>query len=253
MTTQADQYLAGLLAKYEVGETRPKAVAGQIIYPRLAQWAGQYLVSATYSGSIAKGTANSCSTDMDVFISLSPQTPETLKEIFGKLHQAAQGWGWNPRQQNVSIGVTVDGLSVDLVPGRQQAGYQNWHSLYHRRGDTWRQTNVQLHIDRVRQSGRVDEIRLVKLWRTLAGLEFPSFLLELAVIEALHGRRTGQLAANFSQALQWLAVHLPDCRIMDPANTNNSVSDELTRAEKLGIAQRARLARACAHYSDFVW
>jgi hypothetical protein len=55
-----------------------------------------YLVEATYSGSIAKGTANSCSTDMDIFISLNAQTPETLKEVFGKLHGAAQGWGWNP-------------------------------------------------------------------------------------------------------------------------------------------------------------
>lgn len=249
----ADTYLAGLLSKYQVGETRVRAVASQIIYPRIAQWAGGYLVDATYSGSIAKGTANSCSTDMDIFISLNAQTPETLKEIFGKLYTAAQGWGWAPRQQNVSIGVTVDGLSVDLVPGRQQAGYQNWHSLYHRRGDSWRQTNVSMHIDTVRNSGRTNEIRLAKLWRHLAGLNFPSFYLELCVLEALHGRRYGELAANLSLTLEWLHANLETRRIMDPANTGNCISDDLTQAEKRAVAQTAGIARARPYYSDFVW
>ncbi len=32
----ADAYLAGLLNKYEVGQTRVQAVASQIIYPRIA-------------------------------------------------------------------------------------------------------------------------------------------------------------------------------------------------------------------------
>ncbi|MBF3882732.1 nucleotidyltransferase [Burkholderia pseudomallei] len=249
----ADSYLAGLLAKYKVGDVCVRAVASQIVYPCIAQWAGAYLVEATYSGSIAKGTANSCSTDMDIFISLSAQTPETLKEIFGKLYQAAQGWGWNPRQQNVSIGVTVDGLSVDLVPGRQQAGYKNWHSLYHRRGDIWRQTNVAMHIDTVRQSGRTGEIRLMKLWRHLAGLEFPSFYLELCVLEALRGHPQGQLAANLSLALEWLHANLETRRIMDPANTANCISDDLTLAEKGVIARAAGVARARRYYSDFVW
>ncbi|MEM5433485.1 conserved protein of unknown function (plasmid) [Cupriavidus taiwanensis] len=249
----ADQYLAGLLHKYRVDAAQAQLVAEQLIYPSIAQWAGQYLAGVSYSGSMAKGTANTCSTDMDLFISLSPQTPETLQAIFGKLYQAAQGWGWNPRQQNVSIGVMVGGLSVDLVPGRQQPGYQHYHWLYHRRAGTWRQTNVQLHINTVQQSGRLDEIRLVKLWRHLAKLDFPSFYLELCVMEALRGRRVGNLAVNFSLALDWLRDQLVTRRVMDPANTNNCISEELTQAEKQAIARAAGVARAQPYYNNFVW
>lgn len=249
----ADDYLVGLLTKYQVGEARPRAVASSIIYPRIAHWAGTCLVEATFSGSIAKGTANSCSTDMDLFISLKALTPGTLKEVFNSLYEAADRWGWNPRQQNVSIGVTVDGLSVDLVPGRRQGLYQNWHSLYHRRDDSWRQTNVSMHIDAIRQSGRKNEIRLVKLWRHLANLEFPSFYLELCVLEALHGQRQGHLASNFSRVLEWLSDQLETRRIIDPANTANCISDDLTRAEKRTIAEAAAAARAKPYYSDIVW
>ena len=34
----------------------------------------------------------------------------------------AQTQGWSPRQQNVSVGVTVNGTRGDLVPGKVQAG-----------------------------------------------------------------------------------------------------------------------------------
>ncbi|MDM0110571.1 nucleotidyltransferase [Variovorax sp. J22R133] len=249
----ADQYLADLLQKYQVNTAYTQAVAEQQIYAPIAQWAGPFLAAVTYSGSLAKGTANSCSTDMDLFISLTPRTPESLQGIYGKLFQAAQAWGWNPRPQNVSIGITVKGLSIDLVPGRQQEGYQNWHSLYHRRGNTWRQTNVQLHIQAVSQSGRVNEIRLMKLWRDLAGLEFPSFYLELCIMEALRGCRVGRLAENFSLALEWLRDELSSHRVMDPANSANCISDDLTLAEKQLISRSAAFARSQPSYSNFVW
>lgn len=110
-----------------------------------------------------------------------------------------------------------------------------------------------MHIDTVRNSGRAGEIRLVKLWRHLAGLDFPSFYLELCVLEALHGRRYGQLAANLSLTLEWLHANLETRRIIDPANTANCISDDLTQAEKRMVAQAAGVARACPYYSDFVW
>lgn len=37
---------------------------------------------------------------------------------------------WNARPQSVSIGVTINGFQADLVPGKVQEGYQNYHSLW---------------------------------------------------------------------------------------------------------------------------
>jgi hypothetical protein len=48
----------------------------------------------------------------------------------------------------------------------------------------------------VGNSGRQQEICAVKIWRERNGLEFPSFLVELATLRALEGERFGQLAEN---------------------------------------------------------
>jgi len=45
------------------------------------------------SGSFAKGTANRSGTDIDLFISLTSGTPDTLKEIYTKALQSAEGEG----------------------------------------------------------------------------------------------------------------------------------------------------------------
>jgi hypothetical protein len=252
----ADDYLRGLLAKYSVSTdaTSPlRTLATYTIYPVIQRWAGEHLREVTFSGSFAKGTANNCSNDLDLFISLASTTPVTLKDTFHNLVNYTTSQGWSPRSQDVSVGVSVSGYHIDLVPGRVQDGYQNWHSLYRRRADSWTQTNVQEHINFVVNSGRAEEIRLVKLWRHLAGLDFPSFLLELAVIEALSGKRKGNLAENFSDVLTWLGSHFQTARLIDPANTNNAVSDDLSASQKTIIANAARIARARPKFTDFVW
>ncbi|MDR7270676.1 hypothetical protein J2X20_003334 [Pelomonas saccharophila] len=248
----ADQYLRNVLAQHQVNAASARSVAGEQIVPIVQQWAGQYLNSIDLSGSIAKGTANAGANDMDLFVAMSSATPGTLRDIYESLHAlAAKHWG--ARRQNVSIGVQVGGYHFDLVPGRMQPGHQNWFSLWRNKAETWTQTNITLQIQTVAQSGRTEEIRVLKRWRTLAGLDFPSFILELAVLEALNGRRLGDLAVNVSAALEWLRDNMRTVRLVDPANTNNVVTDDLTAAERAAIATAAGVARAQPNYTNFVW
>ena len=84
----ADIYLHSLLAKYAVrtdANSHLRALASHTIYPVLQKWAGEFLRGVTFSGSFAKGTANSCSNDLDLFISLASHTPGTLGEIYNNL------------------------------------------------------------------------------------------------------------------------------------------------------------------------
>jgi tRNA nucleotidyltransferase (CCA-adding enzyme) len=74
------------------------------------------LVSVSPSGSFAKGTANKSGTDIDLFISLSQNTRETLKEIYNKLFARMTERGYAPKPQNVSINIQVNGYRVDLGP-----------------------------------------------------------------------------------------------------------------------------------------
>lgn len=248
----ADDYLRSLLAKYHVDPAGPRAVAEHQIAPVIQVWGGQYLRDIRLSGSIAKGTANAGVNDMDLFIELDPTTPLNLQGIYESL-LAAAARQWPVRRQNVSVGVNAGRYHFDLVPARLQAGYQNWFALWREKQKTWTQTNVELQVQTVARSGRTEEIRILKLWRTLAGLEFPSFVLELAALRALDGLPIGALAQNVSKALSWLGANIETARLIDPANTNNIVSDDLTEAERSAIARAARAARAQAHYNDFVW
>lgn len=250
-----DEYVELILAKYEVarGPNSPaERLFGAVAEP-LCSWANRYLKELKYSGSYAKQTGVRGVAHVDVFISLGSDTPETLKELYNSLHLFAQQHRWSPRQQNVSIGITLDGTRGDLVPGKVQPGYQDYHSLYRRKTDSWTQTNVDLHIKTVRDSGRVREIRAVKIWRFLRGLDFPSLYLELFTIGALSGRSRDSLASNVLCALRSIGESLTSTRIEDPANSNNVLSDELSQAEKQHIANLARKSSQESTWEKIIW
>ena len=142
---------------------------------------------------------------------------------------------------------------ADLVPGRVQEGYRNYHSLYRQKTDSWTQTNVSLHTDTVTRSGRVQEIRAVKIWRFLRRLDFPSLYLELFVIRALSGKRQDTLPANVLHGLRTIGDSLVSARVEDPANTNNVLSDELSRAQKENIAELATQSAGESYWERIIW
>src|SRR5580698_3530317 len=175
-----DEYLSAILLRETVNTAlySPVRVVQTTLYPLLQGWAGNRLVSVHPSGSFMKGTANLSGTDIDLFVSLSDQTTETLKRLYDKLFNFMKANRYSPSRQNVSINLKVNGYSVDLVPAKKQNSYGDDHSLYRRRADTWTKTNVVSHINHVVGSGRQNEIRVLKLWCDQKHLDFPSFFLE---------------------------------------------------------------------------
>jgi hypothetical protein len=248
----ADDYLRGLLTTHAVNVASAQA-AGNMLAPVIEKWSNGQLVSAEFSGSMAKGTGVSLSTDADIFISLTSTTGGTLKDIYDTLANAVAAAGYPVRKQDVSIGTNVGGYSIDLVPGRRQSQYGDEHSLYRNRTGAWIKTDVRAHIAFVSGSGRTEEIRILKTWRTRHGLRFPSFFLELAAIDALSYARHGQLSDNVWKALQHLRDNIATTRLVDPANTNNVVSDDCSGAEKAAIADKAHESLGKKTWSEIVW
>ncbi len=247
-----DQYVQSVLTKYAVDTASAKSAA-ESIAPALRTWAGEQLSSLEYSGSFAKGTATRLSADVDLFISLKSSTQETLRQIFESLYGLASNQAWSPVRQNVSIRVSWKGKAIDLVPGKIQAGYQNVHSLYKRKSDSWTQTNVSSHIAKVSGSGRTQEIQALKIWRDLHGLSFPSFYLELLLIEGLKYRTLGDLSGNVLHGLGYIAENIGSKRIVDPANTNNIVSDDLSSSEKSAVARQAGISASKQYWKEIIW
>lgn len=114
----ADDYLDSILATYQVDTDAAKAEANRL-YPTVERWAGKYLQGAFFSGSIAKDTNVRLSTDADVFVSLSPDRPGTLRDIYESLHSALTKAGYSCRRQNVPIRVRSAGAhsgSLTFLP-----------------------------------------------------------------------------------------------------------------------------------------
>lgn len=247
-----DEYLISILKKYEVNRAGAEA-AGNYIYPIIQKWGGDSLLSAEFSGSLAKGTAVSIGSDADIFLSLSSTVTETLENIYDTLYKSLTQGGYIAGKQNVSIRVTCNGYSIDLVPGRRISQFGNEHSLYVRKLQSWKKADVKKHIAYVQGSNRLNEIKLVKIWRQLHNLEFPSFFLEMIVIDALAYARNGELTNNFLKCLNFIKVNIRTVNYTDPVNTNNCISDLCTATEKSIVANQASNSLSQQNWESVVW
>lgn len=247
-----NEYLWKILEREHVSSL-PVLHAAQALYPDIRRWAGDSLVDIYPSGSYAKGTANKNGADIDLFISISESLSNNLEEIYDSLKDFMVGY--NPRMKNVSINVRIKTYgveySVDLVPGKRQNPYSQDHSLWVSRTRTWQKTNIQKHIATVRNAGFQKESRIIKLWSHQKRLEFPSFCIELAVIAALQGKN-GDIASNVTDVFHWIANNITVVSLIDPANSNNVVSDTLTKAEKTAIKNAATAALMARNWSDVI-
>jgi len=95
-------------------------------------------------------------------------------------------------------------------------------------------------------------MRILKLWRNQKNLDFPSFYLELTVMKALADNLRLSVSDNVWAVLEYLRDSFTAARIVDPANSNNIISDDLTAAEKLKIVSAAWTARNATTWGDIV-
>lgn len=254
-----DEYVHLVLQKYSVaaGPQSPVVSTAMFFKVLAEQWAGNALRSVSVAGSFAKGTAVSSSlvggSDVDLFISLKAENTNTMNELYEMLFRWATEKGWTPKRQNVSIGITSGNIAVDLVPAKYQAGSLEDHTIYVRRGDTWKKTNVLAHMTYVGQSGHLAEIKALKIWKRLHGLDFLSFYVELFAIRALRNRSTTSVAENMRIVLRAIADNLGQWQIVDPANTNNIISDQHTQGEKQKIAAQAAKSLLATNWNQIIW
>jgi hypothetical protein len=84
-------------------------------------------------------------------------------------------------------------------------------------------------------------------------LDFPSLYLELAVIDSLKNAKVNDLENNFGKVIIYLRDEFAGKRFVDPANTNNVISDDLSLAQKQSIANKADLSARQRNWNQVVW
>jgi hypothetical protein len=103
-------------------------------------------------------------------------------------------------------------------------------------------TNLDVHLDHVRNSGVIDAIRLAKLWKVRNWIPIRTFVLELAVIKLLEDHKKKSNSAQMEQFLTELRDHSADLCVEDSANPHgNDLSqclDDTLKNQLSNVAKR---------------
>ncbi len=259
---ESDMYLYQILQKYAARDLSGYSDALTQLGSVLRTWASSCYVNILNSGSRAKGTAISIASDVDYLVSLTSNCNENqggLKSIYDSLYSTLNSSYQNVRKQNVSVRINLNGLEIDITPARKQSGNTNDHWLYVSKLDTRKQTNIQKHINDISLSGRTKEIKVLKIWRELNRLDFPSIYLEYLMIDNILLNRStdgNNLANNVWYTLSELAKNTGNplySRVIDPANSTNILSELLTNVEKNKIISQAQIATRQSNWNQIVW
>lgn len=244
-----DEYLKKLLRQQELGNE--SAELAQLEHHRndveglLMKEFGD---SATLreGGSKAKTTMIKDAYDLDFlyYFSRDDDTAgETIKEIFENIEKALQ-----KKYRTVRKGVAVrlldcdsdEDFHIDVVPGRFIDGDDGDAFLYPSSTNKERlQTNLDVHITYVKNSGVIDAIRLMKLWKARRNISLKTFALELLTINCLKHKKKVSLSDQLGHVLAEFRDNMKNLTIEDPANSNNDLSGMLTDAIRTSLTTQA--------------
>lgn len=252
MNREINLYLLRILQKYQARDLLAYSNAISILLENLRKWASSCYIKILISGSRAKGTAISLASDVDYMLSLANgcnQINGGLRYTYNQLHQHLIRLGChNVRKQNVSSRITLGTLEIDITPATKQLGNTNDHSIWLSKKNTWQKTNIQKHIMDISKSGRTNEIKLIKIWRELNKLDFPSIYLEYLIIKNIllnKSSNMNNLNDNIIHCFTELAKDVGNplySSVMDPANASNILSDLINATEKMKIKRAAKIA-----------
>jgi len=255
-------YLNTIIQRYEPRDSSVYVFSLPKLKGELISWASNCYEDLLISGSIAKGTAISLSSDIDYLISLKSNCNESndgLRGIYISLFNYLKQIYPNIRVQNVSFRINLGGLEVDVTPGRKHPGNTNDHSIYISKRRTWTKTNIRQHIYDISNSGRQNEIKLLKIWREIYNLDFPSIYLEYLVVDNIlsgKSKEADKLGSNFHTILLELAKDIGNPLfdlVEDPSNSTNIFSNLLNSTEKKTIIQKAKESVKKEYWKDIIY
>jgi hypothetical protein len=204
-----------------------------------------------YGGSKAKGTMIKEAYDLDMTCYFGHDDTiagQTLEDIYGNTRKALESDYWvEPKPSALRLkdhdpqNFRVD-FHIDVVPGRYTDGTKSDTFLYQSSGEKKRlKTNLDVHIEHVRDSGLTEAIRLLKLWRVRNGIRIRHFALELLTIKLLKDKKSLTLAGQLIHVWEELRDHSNNLAIEDPANPNgndlSALLDASIKSELSGVGR----------------
>lgn len=206
-----------------------------------------------YGGSYAKGTMIKDKFDLDLVVYFPPCN-FTVQALYEAIEARLQSNNLVTRRHNVAIRLPYEGgFHIDVVPGRAIKNDFIYANLWASEKATTKQTSIKIHIKSIRGNSRKQKVvKLLKLWNLRQNLNVSSFVFELIVQSSLSGRYVS-LENDLLTILQFIANNIKTCRLVDPANSNNVVSDELAYGVKVSLETAATAALNAQYWSHVIW
>lgn len=216
------------------------------------------VVRAINSGSYAKHTAINTKFDIDICQPFSKNSFTTLEQMADDVHDFFKNEYEDDdlievKKQRVSTGIIFlidnEEVPMDVTPGRElvEGGYKDdqYLNLYVRaKGDkpaTQTQTNISKHIDLIK--GKVQErriIRLLKIWKNKHSPNIKSFFMELITIKAFEANSSNlpkDQWGKLEMTMKYIRDNVKTIKLIDPANSSNTVSNTMTDSEKRQLSE----------------
>lgn len=209
--------------------------------------------SIRYGGSKAKGTMIKDSYDLDVicyFDNDDTTAGDTLQEIYDSVAETCEN-DFHIERKPSAVRLKckdseneAEDYHIDVVPGRFVDDDRDDVFLYRHSAEKGRQkTNLDVHINHVKDSGVIPAIRVTKLWRVRNEMQVRNFILELLTIELLKDMKGKSLTDQLEHVWIELRDNIDDITIEDPANpTGNDLTELFNSAIKLELSDAARVA-----------
>lgn len=180
-----------------------------------------------YGGSRGKKTMIKESYDLDLVIYFPATTKFSINEIYEYVTRYMGSSNYDVYPKNVSIRVLKrSNYHIDLVPGKRIIGSESEAFLWKAKKNQRLKTSITTHIDTIKNFGRRDVIKLLKLWKVRNNIEFPSFILEQIIIRGLNDCLDLPLDEAIIHSLNYIAKNIETIRLVDPANSNNILTEE---------------------------
>jgi hypothetical protein len=250
----AQQYLEGILEKYNLTEQQiePIKKKRETIENFFRTKYGSKIATFYYSGSYAKGTAINLKYDLDLCIYFRRDAFSTLKEMYYDVYNALRQ-NYIVNLQTVSMGLVSGNESIDIVPARKIDDSTDYANLYDNDHNGQIQTNIPKHKEYISISEARPIIKLMKVWKFQHSIHFKSFGLELLTIRALENFNDPDYGNRVLQVLRFFRDNAKSIRLIDPANSNNIISDLIAPVDKQAIADNAYASLQKKYLNEIIW
>ncbi|MFH0815291.1 MAG: nucleotidyltransferase, partial [Methanobacteriota archaeon] len=190
--------------------------------------------------------------DLDLCIYFWNNAFSSLSDMYNDVYKALSE-KYPVNKQKVSIGLTYDGDNIDIVPARKIDEKTDDANLYISTNNSQIKTNIPKHKEYISQAKCRSTIKLMKIWKLRHALHFKSFALELLTIRALESCNSNDLGDQVLHVLKFIRDHVENVKLVDPANTNNIVSDLVDQDDKVSMKNNAASSLGKQNWSEIIW